>query len=331
MSSLPISDYGLLSDCHTAALVSGDGSIDWLCLPRFDSPSVFGRILDPGAGHWSIRPAQEFDVRRRYLDGSLVLETQFTSPTGMAMLTDALLFGMGKRGHDIGADSPHILARVVETTEGSMDFVAEFCPRPEYGLVRPRLEVVDGALMSRGGAEVLMVAGPAPDETGDGVARWAFTLGPGERVAFAMYHLGRASDPPKAGSDRQTRRHLEDTVKGWQSWSDLHQGYDGPAQTLVRHSGRVLYGLTYQPTGAVIAAPTTSLAETPGGGRNWDYRYAWVRDTSFTLNALWVAACPHEAERYVGFLVDTAGTATGQPSGPGGQRGVEPAPARHLR
>lgn len=304
-----ISDYGFLSDCHSAALDSGEGSIDWLCLPRFDSPSVFGRLVDEDAGHWLICPVDEFDVRRRYLGGSLVLETQFTTAGGMAMLTDALVFEDNARGHDTRRDAPHVLVRVIEVTEGAVAFSAEFCPRPEYGLVRPRMRLVDGTVVSRGGAEVLILAGPEPSGLDDGVARWQLSLSEGDRVGFALQHATTTSQIPKPWSERQIRKRLADTITGWESWAELHQRYDGPAKTLVHHSGRVLHGLTYQPTGAIIAAPTTSLGEHAGGTRNWDYRYAWIRDASFTLNALWVAACPDEAQRFVSFLIDTAGTA----------------------
>ncbi|MGI8776044.1 MAG: glycoside hydrolase family 15 protein, partial [Acidimicrobiales bacterium] len=308
MSDRSIADYGLLSDCHSAALVSGEGSVDWLCFPRFDSPSVFGRLLDPDAGHWSIRPVDEFDVRRRYLPDSLVLETQFVTAGGMVMVTDALVFDKNERGHEIGGSAPHVLVRVAEATEGTVELAVEFCPRPEYGLVRPRLEWLDDAVVSHGGADVLCLSGPVPTEVGHGQARWRIVLENGHRTVFALRHSPRRDPIPKAWSAKEVRKRLDDTLEGWQSWSKLHQHYEGPAQALVHLSGRVLRGLTYQPTGAIIAAPTTSLPEKAGGTRNWDYRYCWLRDASFTLNALWVAACPDEAAEFVRWILDTAGT-----------------------
>ena len=141
----PIADYGLLSDCNTAALVARDGSIDWLCLPRFDSPAVFARILDPDAGHWSITPAGGFTSERRYLDGSLVLETTFETDGGVVRLRDALVFAEGQRGHDIGLDAPHELCRSVEGVSGTVALDMELLPRPEFGLVRPLFRrTVDG-------------------------------------------------------------------------------------------------------------------------------------------------------------------------------------------
>src|SRR5262245_2689862 len=136
-SSKPIADYGLLSDCNTAALVARDGSVDWLCLPRFDGPAVFASLLDPDAGHWTIRPVGDYTVERRYSDGSLVLETTFTTPTGSVRLRDALAFVKGQRGHDIGIDAPRELLRSVEGIAGTVELVMELAPRPEYGLVRP--------------------------------------------------------------------------------------------------------------------------------------------------------------------------------------------------
>ena len=315
MSDRSIADYGLLSDCHSAALVSGEGSIDWLCFPRFDSPSTFGRLLDPDAGHWSINPVAEFDVRRRYLPGSLVIETQFATAIGMVMITDALIFNYKERDHDIGADAPHVLVRVAEVTEGTVELEADYAPRPEYGLVRPRLELVDGVVVSHGGADVLCLAGPPPTEMTAGRARWRIVLNKGERVAFALQHGRRWLPLPESLAAKEIAKRLDDTVVGWQSWSKQHQRYEGPAEELVHLSGRVLRALTYQPTGAIIAAPTTSLPEKVGGTRNWDYRYCWLRDASFTLDALWVAACPEEAGRFVQWIIETAGSSLGQESG----------------
>src|SRR5438034_9563004 len=135
--SLPIGDYAMLSDCSSAALVGTDGSIDWLCLPRFDSPAVFSRILDPAAGHWSIAPTEPFTSERRYLPGTLVLETIFTTERGRVRLVDALAFEPGQRGHDLGQNPPHELLRLVDGIEGDVELKMELAPRPEYGLVHP--------------------------------------------------------------------------------------------------------------------------------------------------------------------------------------------------
>src|SRR4051812_11870228 len=133
----PIADYGLLADCNSAALVDRSGSIDWLCLPRYDSDAIFSRILDPEGGHWSVRPAGEFTTERRYLPGTLIVETTFTTATGSVRLRDAMAFAEGQRGHDLGYDTPHEALRAVEGVSGEVELVMELAPRPEYGLVRP--------------------------------------------------------------------------------------------------------------------------------------------------------------------------------------------------
>src|SRR4051794_15420291 len=139
----PIADYGLLADCTSAALVDRSGSIDWLCLPRYDSPAVFSRLLDPAAGHWSITPTTAFEVERRYVPGSLVIETTFKTDTGVVRLTDTLAFQPGQRGHDLGKDAPHELLRLVEGVEGEVELRYELAPRPEYGLVKPLFRMED--------------------------------------------------------------------------------------------------------------------------------------------------------------------------------------------
>ncbi len=315
MPSRPIADYAMLSDCHSCALVSGEGSVDWLCLPRFDSPSVFGRLLDPDAGHWSIRPAGEFECRRRYLPESLVLETQFETPEAMVMVTDALVFAAKERAHQVGTDAPHVLVRVIEVTKGRTTLDVEFAPRPEYGLVHPRLHAVDGGLLCLGGAEVLCLSGPEATTVAAGTATWTLALAEGDRVAFALQHGVTWRPYPEPSKPRDIEKRLGDTLKAWESWSELHQSYDGPWRDLVHQSGRVLKGLTYQPTGAIVAAPTTSLPEEVGGSRNWDYRYAWIRDASMTMTALWVAACPDEAQRFLDWIIRTAGTSISQDHG----------------
>ncbi|MGI8757659.1 MAG: glycoside hydrolase family 15 protein [Acidimicrobiales bacterium] len=315
MTDRPIGDYALLSDCHSAALVSGAGSVDWLCLPRFDSPSVFGRLLDADAGHWAISPSGEYESRRRYLPETLVLETQYATQGGMAMLTEALVLDENERGHDIGSGAPHLLVRVLEVTDGEVAIDAEFAPRPEYGLVRPEVRIVDGGVVAQWGVGQVLIAGPAPTAVGAGVARWQLALRQGDKVAFALQHrVGWGAAPEPWPAKRSVKR-LADTVKGWQSWSALHQLYEGPWQEQVRHSGRVLQALTFGPTGAMVASPTTSLPEREGGGRNWDHRYCWLQDASMTMQALWIAACPEEARKFLSFLVRSAGTSTQHESG----------------
>jgi len=306
MSHLPIAQYALLSDCKSAALVGKDGSVDWLCFPRFDGPSVFGRILDESAGHWSIRPAGDAGVSRRYVDETMLLETTFRTATGTVALVDALAVGRNERGHELGGGAPSVLMRRVTGVDGDVELELEYAPRPEYGLIHPLLHSVDGGITAQGGAHVLALSSPVPIEVDDLVGRARFTVHAGEAVYFALGHATSSEQPPRLWSQDEVGARLEDTAHAWRTWSELHQSYEGPWHELVHHSGRVLYALTYFPTGAICAAATTSLPETPGGSRNWDYRYAWVRDASFTVQALWVAACPDEADKFFDFMSSAA-------------------------
>jgi GH15 family glucan-1,4-alpha-glucosidase len=307
-ASKPIADYGLLSDCTTAALVARDGSIDWLCLPRFDAPAVFAAILDPDAGHWSIRPVGEFTSERRYADGSLVLETTFTTATGSVVLRDALVFAEGQRGHDLGIDAPHELARSVEGLAGTVELVMELAPRPEYGLVRPLFRQTETGGRTFGGPNQIVVAAGVPTSVEGSTMAAAFTVSAGDRVGFSIRWIApEAREAPEPTSPDAVAARIGDTVEAWRSWEAEHSIYEGPHRELVRLSSRVLQGLTYRPTGAIVAAPTTSLPETVGGERNWDYRYAWIRDASLTLQALYIGSCPDEAGDFVSFMTSSAG------------------------
>ncbi|MCY7340673.1 MAG: glycoside hydrolase family 15 protein [Pseudonocardia sp.] len=302
MSSTPIADYALLSDRRTAALVSRAGSVDWLCLPRFDSPAPFARLLDDGGGHFAVRPVDpDAGVARRYLNETMVLETTWSTATGTVVVTDALATGPAPDPHALGATAPRLLVRALECTAGEMEMAVEFAPRPEYGLIKPLVTVVAGGVLARGGADVMMLSGPALDVTA-ATATGRMTLRAGERLTLGMVHRSTSEELPVPMTAAALDDALAVTVDSWRAWSRIHQSYQGPWRELVHHSGRVLQALTYQPTGAVVAAPTTSLPEDAGGERNWDYRYSWVRDASFTLEALWVAACPDEAHQFFDYL-----------------------------
>jgi len=307
MSTTPIADYALLSDRHSAALVNRAGSIDWLCFPRFDSPSIFGRLLGDEAGHWSIHPKDATQVTRRYLDRTMVLETTFHTPTGTVVIVDALAMGDGNRGHQLGKDAPHLLLRRATCIEGEVELNLEYAPRPEYGLVYPLLDAVDGGLAALGGPDVLVLSSPLPLTVDQSFASTQLHLGRSESAGFALHHRKR-SETGTVGvwSQSDISARLDDTTSAWESWSDLHQAYVGPWHDLVHHSGRVLQALSFAPTGAICAAATSSLPETVGGTRNWDYRYSWVRDASYTVEALWVAACPDEANEFFDYVTTSA-------------------------
>jgi GH15 family glucan-1,4-alpha-glucosidase len=303
MSRSPIADYALLSDCHSAALVHRSGTVEWLCCPRYDGASVFARLLDDRAGHWTLSLPDAHLVRRSYLDGTLVLETVFESASGRMVLTDALAIGVEQSHQNFGRRAPHVLLRQARCTAGEVVLDVEFAPRPDYGRASPALRNGTGGLRADG-TPPLQLSGPRL-EVADGVARGRLRLRAGESHAFAL-HLRGGQDGHGFWDEARTAQRLDETIAAWRSWSQHHLHYQGPWRDLVSVSGRVLKGLTYQPTGAIIAAPTTSLPETVGGVRNWDYRYTWVRDASLTLEALWVAACPDEANRFFDFLAGAA-------------------------
>jgi GH15 family glucan-1,4-alpha-glucosidase len=306
-SSQPIGAYGLLADCNTAALADLQGSIDWLCLPRYDSPAVFARILDPDAGHWSIRPVGDFTSTRRYLPGTLAIETIFRTDEGVVALTDVLAFAEGQRGHELGHDAPHELLRLVHGISGCVTVAMELAPRPEYGLVRPLLRRTEYGGRTFGGPNQIAVCAGSPVEIEDSTLRATLQLGEGEKVGFAMRWIPPEGNALLPTEPDQVGARIADTVEGWGSWEADHDVYDGPHRELVRLSSRVLKGLTYRPTGAIVAAPTTSLPETVGGERNWDYRYSWIRDACLTVEALYIGACSDEVEEFVSFMTSSAG------------------------
>ena len=311
MSNTAIADHALLSDRHSSALVDRSGSVEWLSFPRFDSPSVFGRLLSPDAGHWSITPSGEWTSARRYLDRTLVLETTFTTATGVLVLTDLLALGPNNGGHRLGTNVPHLLVRHVACSSGSVEVNISYAPRPEYGLVTPLLAHVDGGVTARGGAEWLVLAAPLDLQLERGTAYGQLTLNAGQTIHLALHRSTLEQTPAHIWSESELAATVNASVADWQSWSDIHQTYDGPWRDLVWTSGRVLQGLSFQPSGAIVAAATTSLPEVVGGERNWDYRYSWVRDASFTMQALWVAACPDEASNFFEFMTTAAASSIG--------------------
>jgi alpha,alpha-trehalase len=303
----PIAAYGLLADCTSAALVDRDGSIDWLCMPHYDSPAVFARILDPNAGHWSIAPTGPSTSERRYLPGTLVIETTFTTATGSVRLIDAMAFAPGQRGHDLGRNAPHEVLRLVEGVSGNVELQMELAPRPEYGLVRPLFRMEDDGGRTFGGPNQIAISSGVPAFIEDATMHATFTVSEGERIGFGLHWAAAVSDRPVPCPPAQVAARIDDTVEGWRSWEAEHDVYEGSRKELVQLSTRVLKGLTFRPTGAIVAAPTCSLPEGVGGERNWDYRYAWIRDASLTTEALYIGACSDEAEEFISFMTSSAG------------------------
>jgi alpha,alpha-trehalase len=303
----PIGDYGLLADCNSAALADRDGSIGWLCLPRYDSPAVFAQILDPEGGHWQIRPSTAYRSERRYLPGTLVIETTFATESGSVRLTDAMAFPEGQRHHELGFGTPHMVLRLVEGVLGEVELGFELAPRPEYGLVKPLFRATESGGRTFGGPNQVVVSAGVETTIEDSTMTATFSVAAGERLGFALQWSPPEGPAPEPFTPEHVAARIEDTIEAWRSWEAEHDVYAGPHRELVRLSSRVLKGLTYRPTGAIVAAPTTSLPETVGGERNWDYRYSWIRDSSLTIAALYIGACSDEAEEFISFMTSSAG------------------------
>jgi alpha,alpha-trehalase len=337
VSSKPIGDYGLLADCNSAALVDRAGSIDWLCMPRYDSAAIFARLLDPYAGHWSIAPRGSPDVERRYLDGTLVIETTFASGGGTVRLIDAMAFAEGQRGHELGLDAPHELLRLVEGVSGEVELEMELAPRPEYGLVMPLCRRTETGGRTFGGPNQIVVSAGVPMDVADATMRAVFSVEEGSALGFALRWAPAEAVGPTACPAADVAARIADTVEGWRSWEADHDIYDAPHREAIRFGSRVLKGLTYRPTGAIVAAATTSLPEDAGGERNWDYRFSWIRDSSLTLEALYVGACPDEVENFVSFMTSAAGGRAGDAGslqimyGIGGEHDLSERELPHLR
>ncbi len=227
MSTTAVSEHAFLSDCRSAALVTRDGSVDWLCLPRFDSPSVLGRLLDEGAGHLLLRPIDPLaQPVRRYLPQTLVLETTWTGPAGVLVVRDALALGEDERGHDLGLGSPGVLLRSATCTDGEVAVHLVWAPRPEYGLVHPHLLQLDGAVLTSGGATSLLLSldGPPGPVLLDGSTVTAeVVLRAGQSLGVALEQVDAWTAPPPARSQEEVPTRLGATTGAWRSWSGLHQ------------------------------------------------------------------------------------------------------------
>ena len=295
----PIADYAAIGCTRSVALISRGGSIDWLCWPRFDSASVFGRILDAEkGGFFAIRPSIEHEAKRRYLDGTNVIETTFTTDTGVARMLDLMpVFTEEEKQKNL---SPfRQLLRRIEVIEGEVPIEIVYAPRPDYGLITPRLEVRRDSVYCSWGARVLNLRSDGAFVVGEGEATSRVTLHAGESRTFA---LGFDEETPAVLPSLDAASEIERTIAFWRTWSS-QLTYDGPYRDLVLRSVLVLKLLTYAPTGAIIAAPTTSLPEWIGGVRNWDYRYCWLRDASWTVSALYDCGFSNEGAAFLDWLL----------------------------
>ncbi|MEU5907801.1 glycoside hydrolase family 15 protein [Micromonospora sp. NPDC047467] len=337
MQQPPISDYGFLSDSRSGALVGRDGSVDWWCPSRFDGASVFGRLLDPSAGHFRVAPVGAggpgHRVERAYRPDTLVLRTVHHTPHGSVAVTDALAAEIGARAHELGMHSPAVLIRVVEGLSGRVRMALDFAPRPEYGLLTPYLhEQPDGGVLAGAGPVVLVlhVGGLSLRADRDRVTQ-EFEVSAGQVVGMDVAFGDTYGDPPARLDPVAT---LAETTRAWEAYRETHT-YSGRYPDLVRHSATVLTGLTYARSGAVAAALTTSLPERIGGDRNYDYRFSWLRDFSLTMRALWVAACPDETSRLFAWAARSIGRIGDEPVpvlfGVEGERDLSEHNCTHLR
>ncbi|HZI10258.1 MAG TPA: glycoside hydrolase family 15 protein, partial [Myxococcus sp.] len=303
-----IADYALLGDCHSAALVGRDGSIDWACFPRFDSPAVFCRILDARkGGSFGVAPEGSFRSSRAYLEDTNVLVTTFTTPRGVLEVVDCMpVFPGGGQGTHVG--SRHALLRRVRCLAGEVRVRVVVTPRFEYGAFVPRTRLTSWRTAEMvGGADALYVTATHPLVAREDALRARWVLRAGEEAwveaAWTPSFVERtAADAPDRADFRQR---LEDTLTFWRTWI-ARCAYTGEHARAVRRSALTLKALTYAPTGALVAAPTTSLPEDPGGVRNWDYRFTWLRDASLTLISLLVLGYRDEADAFRNWLRRTS-------------------------
>lgn len=285
-----IEDYALIGDCETAALVARNGSLDWLCLPRFDSDACFAALLGtPENGRWQLAPVKEAKVRRRYRPKTLILETEFETEGGTATLIDFMPLRIG---------NPEIV-RLVRCDRGSVRMRMDLVMRFDYGRTVPWVKRQrDGALVALAGPHLLVLRTAVPIR-GEGLRTVAeFTVSAGDTATFELTY-GSSFQAVPAGVDLE--KALRETDEGWCKWIS-RCNYHGPHADMVERSLITLKALTYEPTGGVVAAPTTSLPEQPGGQRNWDYRFCWLRDATFTLLAMMHAGYYEEACRWRDWL-----------------------------
>ena len=313
----PIADYGFLSDCHVTALVAPSGNVEWLCLPRVDAPSVFGAILDRDAGGFRVGPADvTVPAGRRYLPGTVVLETTWMTRTGWLIVRDALTLGPWHHEESRSAthrrpptdfDADHVLLRTVKCVQGSVDLEIECEPVFDYGRTDGAWDYLaesyhDASVEAEGVALRLVTDLRLGFEGRTAIART--TLREGE-TAFAALSWSHHDEPPTTYDEAFEQ--MERTSDWWREWLAAGQVPDHRWRHYLSRSALTLKGLTYAPTGAMIAAPTTSLPETPGGARNWDYRYSWIRDSTLMLWGIYTLGFDREADEFFYFVADAVG------------------------
>jgi alpha,alpha-trehalase len=356
----PIADYGFLSDCHTGALVASDGSIEWMCLPHFDSPSVFGALLDRSAGSWRVGPYGLYvPAGRRYIPGTNVIETTWMTPQGWLKVIDALTVGPwhdNKHGSShtrppTDYDGEHLLVRVIECIQGEVPVEIVCEPMLDYGSSPARWTVVntgeDDVCMLDADTELDVELDVSDPQEGPALGIRLFsdvrlgiegnrthgrhTMKEGEKRFCALSWTEERGGPHTV---EQAEEHLEATSHFWRSWLAEGTYPDHPWRFHLQRSALVLKGLTFMPTGALVAAATTSLPETPQGERNWDYRFCWMRDATFTLWALHALGLNWEADDFIQFVADMERNEDGSLQimyGIKGQKDLEESTLEHLK
>src|ERR687898_1356792 len=308
----PIAEHGLIGDLQTAALVTTDGSVDWWCWPRFDSPSVFGSLLDhDNGGHYRIGPeGDDYVARQLYFPDTAILITRFMTPDGVGEVTDFMAVEDPHRASD-----RHRLVRVVRCVRGQMRFVFECAPRFDYGRQAHELELTDEGAVFRTPTLQLTLHGAghrAMQRYGNDV-RGELTVRAGQAGGVVLESA--ADGPPRTMAPEELLGLFEQTARFWRGWLG-RSSYRGRWREMVDRSAITLKLLTYAPTGAMVAAPTAGLPELVGGERNWDYRFTWIRDGSFSVHALLGLGFTEEAEAFGHWLADRAQEQVGEASGP---------------
>jgi len=316
----PIADYAFLSDCHTGALIAPDGGIDWLCAPSFDSPSAFGSLLDREAGTFRIGPfGVSHPTARVYVPGTNVLETTWRTPTGWIVIRDALT--MGPRDHEdvitphtrppADDDADHLLVRTIECLDGRVEVELVCEPVFDYGRTPAEWTLVDGgrsAADATGAGQTIRLRSDLALGVEGSRVRARHVLETGDR---AFCSLSWAEELAGSADVDDAAARIDATVRFWRGWLGRARIPDHGFRDPIQRSMLTIKGLTYMPTGATVAALTTSLPETPGGERNWDYRYTWMRDTTFTLQALHYLNLNWEADEFMQFVADVEATEDG--------------------
>jgi alpha,alpha-trehalase len=316
----PIADYAFLSNCHTGALVAPDGAIDWLCVPSFDSPSVFGTLLDRQAGYFRIAPfGINHPTARVYEPGSNVLSTTWKTPSGWLEVRDALTMGPREGDDEVTPhtrppaddDAEHLLVRTVRCLEGTVEIDLVCEPALDYGRTPAEWTLADGnrhiADATGAGQTIRLQTDLSLGVEGNRV-RARHVLSAGEECFCALSWAEGLAAPADV---REATDRLDATTRFWRTWLGRARMPDHRWRDPIQRSALAIKGLTYVPTGATVAALTTSLPETPGGERNWDYRYTWMRDTTFTLQALHFLNLDWEADEFMQFVADLEPTESG--------------------